>query len=164
MQDNPLVKYFIAPGLSLLPSKMDTREAAAMLIAIGLQESRFQYRLQIGGPARGFWQFEKNGGIRGVLTHPSTRGLVYAACEQLRFEPSVEVCYEMVAWNDTLACVFARLLLWTLPDALPGPGNPDEGWRQYISAWRPGRPHRETWDGFYKQAWKEVTEHGTIQR
>ena len=31
-----------------------------MLLAIGLQESRFVHRRQIGGPACGFWQFCPN--------------------------------------------------------------------------------------------------------
>ncbi|MCV6902125.1 MAG: hypothetical protein NTT76_05400, partial [Achromobacter xylosoxidans] len=49
----------ISPALALLPAGMDTQAAHVMLLAIGLQESRFTHRQQIGGPARGFWQFEK---------------------------------------------------------------------------------------------------------
>ena len=153
MQDNPLVKYFIAPGLSLLPSKMDTPEARAMLLAIGFQESAFKYRLQIGGPARGFWQFEQSGGIRGVLHHPNTRHTIAEVCEVLRVSAQEDACYTAVAYNDMLACCFARLLLWTLPWALPGRGDLEEGWKQYLEAWRPGKPRPETWAINFSMAW-----------
>ena len=62
-----------AETMQLLPAKMDSPQARAMLKAIALQESRFEHRKQIGGPARGFWQFEQGGGVRGVLNHPYSR-------------------------------------------------------------------------------------------
>jgi hypothetical protein len=149
------IKHFIEPGLSLLPERMDTPEARIMLVAIGLQESRFEYRFQIGGPARGFWQFEKGGGVAGVITHGSTRESIARVCSDLRFECTPESCYIAIAYSDALACVFARLLLWTLP--LPLPGNTDSAWNQYLQAWRPGKPHPEMWDGHYAKAKKMVT-------
>jgi len=45
---------------------------------------------------------------------------------------------------------FARLLLWTLPSALPT--TADEGWTQYLDAWRPGKPHPATWAGHWATA------------
>src|SRR5688572_22762789 len=99
---------------------MASPAAQAMLLAIGLQESRFLSRRQNGGPARGFWQFEV-AGIRGVLTHRSTAVLIATALSELRFSAAVGragACHEIVTDNDTIACCFARLLLWTLPDAL----------------------------------------------
>jgi hypothetical protein len=55
---------------NLLPCRFASNEAIVMLLAIGLQESRFQHREQIGGPAVSFWQAEKSGGmVRGVLNH-----------------------------------------------------------------------------------------------
>lgn len=43
----------IDEAFSLLPSKMNSKEARLMLLAIGLQESRFQYRRQlVGSPPR----------------------------------------------------------------------------------------------------------------
>ena len=49
----------IAPALALLPARMSSREAEIMLLAIGLQESLFVPRRQMGnGPARSFWQGE----------------------------------------------------------------------------------------------------------
>ncbi|HPX56655.1 MAG TPA: hypothetical protein PK425_08970 [Syntrophales bacterium] len=152
-----MVDIFMNSGLALLDPIMDSREARAMLIAIGLQESRFSYRVQINGPARGFWQFERGGGIRGVLSHSETMQTAIEICLRLRITPTEDECYVAITYNDALACAFARLLLWTLPDKLPQQGDPDEGWRQYIEAWRPGRPHRETWDRFFNDAWNIVT-------
>ncbi|OMG90710.1 hypothetical protein [Achromobacter xylosoxidans] len=47
-----IVTDAINPTLALLPAAMDTPAARVMLLAIGLQESRFVRRRQIGGPAR----------------------------------------------------------------------------------------------------------------
>ena len=43
------VRQTILPAvLGMLPAKMDSPEARAMLLTIGLQESRFEHRVQIG--------------------------------------------------------------------------------------------------------------------
>jgi len=152
-----IIKHFINPGLSLLPEQMDSLQARIMLVAIGLQESRFEHRRQIRGPARGFWQFEQGGGVRGVLNHNSTQRLAHEVCEKLRIAPGdhTEV-YTAITYNDALACVFARLLLWTVPRPLPRIGEFDTAWDYYIEAWRPGKPHRHTWNNLYLQAVEEV--------
>jgi hypothetical protein len=31
-------------------------------------------------------------------------------------------------------------------------------WRYYIARWRQGKPHRDTWDNFYEQAWAMVSD------
>ncbi len=138
----------------LLPPKMESQAARAMLMAIGLQESRFTARTQDGGPARGFWQFERGGGVKGVLNHSATQPHINKVLDALEYDRSSETSYQSIADNDILACAFARLLLWTLPGALPGPSDPNEGWQQYMEAWKPGKPHRETWDAFYQTAWE----------
>ena len=61
---------------------------------------------------------------------------------------------DALADNDILACAFARLLLWTLPDALPGRDDAVVGWSQYRRTWRPGTPHPEPWAGHWKPAWE----------
>lgn len=127
-----------------------------MLLAIANQESRFQHRKQVGGPARGLWQFELGGGVAGVMAHRATAGHVSRVLEELLYPRLPGAVYDALSHNDTLACVFARLLLWTLPGALPGPDDPEAGWKQYISGWRPGKPHRGTWDAFYRDAWQRV--------
>ena len=151
-----VVDSIIPQALKLLPGEMDTPAARAMLIAIGLQESKLKYRRQIGGPARGLWQFERGGGVRGVLNHPATKTIITRILLDMGLATYPQASYETLEHNDVLACVFARLLLWTHPASLPAKDDPEAGWVYYTSTWRPGKPHRETWDDFYRQAWSEV--------
>lgn len=149
------LRIAIRPALELLPPKMNTPEAQAMLLAIALQESRCCHRRQINGPARGMFQFEI-GGVRGVLSHARSKPHLAAALTALSYPVTDDATVPYVAMehNDVLAAVCARLLLWTLPAALPTKDDPEAGWQQYIAAWRPGKPHRQTWDGYYRQAWE----------
>lgn len=156
-----IVAHTLPAAFALLPGKMDTPAARAMVIAIGLQESKFRARRQITGradysPARGFWQFEMGGGIVGVLTHRSTKPIITDILEELRYSPAASSCYEAVEHNDVLAAVFARLNLWWLPGPVAQRGEVDRGWRQYLNAWRPGRPHPETWPEHFARAWELV--------
>jgi hypothetical protein len=150
-------QHTLPAAMYLLPDRMNSPAACAMLLAIGLQESRFQHRVQIGGPARGLWQFEKNGGVRGVLEHHASRPWALNACAALLYKPDPYDVYSAIANNDTLAACFARLLLWTHPRALPSRGDHEGAWRYYLAQWRPGKPHRRTWDAFYDQAWSVIT-------
>ena len=141
----------IIPGLKLLPEKMDTPEARVMLLAIGMQESRFLHRKQINGPARGFFQFEEGGGVRGVLKHPSTKRIIQDVIFKLGI--GADECYNCLSEDDDLAAAFARLLLSTDPKPLPSlTSDPGESWDYYMRTWRPGKPHRETWDAFLLHA------------
>lgn len=143
----------IGPGLALLPSGMDTPEARVMLLAIGLQESRMVHRRQIGGPARGLWQFERGGGVVGVLTHAASKHLAVRVCHERGVEPTSAKVYPALAVDDLLATAFARLLLFTDPRPMPRPeAGPEPAWAYYIRNWRPGKPHRHTWDDFHAQA------------
>lgn len=151
-----IIDCVIKPGLSLLPKEMDTPNARAMLISIGLQESRFKYRFQQGGPARGFFQFERGGGVKGVMSHPKSGPIAKQACDTLRVPFNDAAVFDAIPFCDSLACTFARLLLWTLPGPLAGQGEFDKSWGQYVSAWRPGKPHRGTWNDFYAHAWGMV--------
>jgi len=140
----------IEPALDLLPSRMDSAEARVMLLAIGLQESRFLHRKQIKGPARGFWQFERGGGVVGVLNHASTAHHANLICQARGVEPMSTDVYMALEKDDVLAAAFARLLLWT--DPYPIPSEKDAAWALYERTWRPGRPHRSSWDAFFEQA------------
>lgn len=151
--------YAIPAAYTLLPPALASREATALLLAIALQESdglraRRQYE---GGPARGFWQCERGGAVAGVLRHHATRAIIARVCEQLVYPPDVGACYVAIEHNDVLAAAFARCLLWTLPDSLPGPEQADAAWAQYLEAWRPGQPHPETWGDYYARAWALVS-------
>lgn len=144
-----------AASMSLLPEKLDSPEAKAMLIAIAMQESRWDERRQIGGPARSFWQFEF-GGIRGVLNHKASRPIITSVLDRLDYNHSPDTSYVAIEHNDVLAFAYARCLLWTLPGALPRRVDIELAWAQYLDAWRPGKPHHDTWEAFYRRAWEIV--------
>lgn len=156
MNLSEIIKRGIEPALALLPAKMDTPAARVMLLAIGLQESRFLHRRQIGGPARGFWQFEKGGGVRGVLTHASTREHAQAVCKARGVLGTADAVYETLGKDDVLAAAFARLLLWSDPKALPPINAEAAAWAVYQRTWRPGKPHSHTWPELYSRAVAEV--------
>ncbi len=136
----------------VLPGKFDSPEATVLLLAIGLQESRFQHREQVGGPARSFWQFERGGGVIGVLTHPATGRHAQAACILRSTAPTKEAVYARMLDDDLLGCAFARLLLYSDPHPLPALGHADAAWDYYQRNWRPGKPHPQSWSGLYSQA------------
>ncbi|MFE0843120.1 hypothetical protein [Achromobacter insolitus] len=146
----------VNPALALLPVKMATTAARVQLLAIGLQESRFLHRRQIKGPAMGFWQFERGGGVRGVLSHPSSWQAAREVCAARGVKPTATDVYNMLEHDDVLAAAFARLLLWTDPARLPAVGEVDAAWALYLRTWRPGKPHPQTWGGLYAQALVEV--------
>lgn len=153
----------INPALGLLPAKMDTEAARVMLLSIGLQESRFQYRAQktkdpyIKGPARGFWQFERGGGVHGVLSHFATKSLAEGICRARGVRIDSSLIHARLEFDDVLAAAFARLLLWADHKPLPKvDASHDEAWDCYVRNWRPGKPHRHTWDDFHKQARAQV--------
>jgi hypothetical protein len=157
-----VVKTAIEPALAILPSAMDTREARVMLLAIGLQESRFMLRRQVGGPARGFWQFEEGtkmsrGGVWGVYLHDSSRYWLDRLCASrgVLFQP--DVIYRMLDTDDVLAAGVARLMLFTDPKRLPSVTDTDGAWALYLRTWRPGKPRRDSWNALHEQARIEVT-------
>lgn len=161
-----IVHNAIEPALRILPTRMDSPAARIMLLAIGLQESRFMYRYQkvagkpyLKGPAKSFWQFEEGGGVHGVMTHPATRAHAQMLCEARGVAFDRRVVHHYMEDDDVLAAGLARLLLWADPKPLPAVGaSHDEAWDCYIRSWRPGKPHRHTWDEFHAQARAQVTE------
>ena len=155
----------ITPALALLPGKMDSREARVLLLAIGLQESRFEHRFQIvpgrpgaKGPARGFWQFElgtaaSKGGVWGVFLHPDTNSLLKAVAAARGVPASPSNIWQAIESDDVLAAGVARLLIYTDSLKLPVLGDVAGAWKLYAArCWRPGKPHPETWAGYYAQA------------
>lgn len=147
----------IDPALLLLPAKMTSPQAEVMLLAIGLQESRFLHRRQIMGPARSFWQGEVTGGMILVLGHPLTKEHAKKLCAARGVKPVAQDVYEAIEFDDVLAAGLARLLLWTDPHPLPAIGECGKAWDLYIRTWRPGKPHRKSWDALYAQAMEAVT-------
>lgn len=157
-------RHILPAAYSLLPPQMHTLEATAFLLTAGLQESKFLERRQVlaggrPGPAAGLWQFERGGGVHGVLTHPTTSVLALDALWALHYhvtKSSAARVHAALEHNDVLAAVFARLLLWTLPAALPRRDQPELAWSQYLAAWQPGKPHPETWPDYHRIAWQRV--------
>lgn len=147
----------VTPALRMLPPAMNTPPARAQLLAIGLQESRFLHRRQINGPARGFWQFEWNG-CKAVLSHDGVAPSARAVCAALDVRHEPGQVYAAIEHHDVLAAAFARLLLRASPKPLAPRDEPEKGWALYIDAWRPGKPHRQTWDAFYDLAWEAVVQ------
>lgn len=147
-----IMRTAIEPALALLPASMDSRQARLELLNIGLQESRFLYRRQVNGPARGFWQFEQGGGCRGVVAHPAARAPMRAVCKARGVEFGVGSIYSNLDIDDVLAAGAARVLLFTDPAPLPDYDDAQGGWDLYVRVWRPGHPRRESWDAFRMQA------------
>lgn len=158
-----VLRDMIEPAFRELPARMASDEARVMLLAIGLQESRFRHRVQMPlrpgmppGPARGFWQFERGGGVRGVLRHPASRNEALQSLQHRNIPEDERVVWEKLAEDDVLAAVFARLLLFTDAAPLPPIGAEAAAWAYYIRNWRPGKPHPQTWKALYDSAVETV--------
>lgn len=150
MELREILQKAILPAFDILPRGMDTPQARVMLLAIGLQESRFQYRRQIGGPARGFWQFEEGtrqtrGGVYGVYLHDSSRYWLDRLCASRGVQFLPDVIYRTLDQDDVLAAGVARLMLFTDPRRLPATDDVDGAWDLYLRTWRPGKPRPEAW-------------------
>lgn len=151
MDPKRLLKTAIMPALDELATMgiPSNPSAARFLLTIALQESGIIHRRQVGaggaeiGPAASYWQFELNGGCRGVLKHPRTADLMSKLCAEFDVQAMPATLWEAIRYQDILAAAAARLLIFTLPTALPD--HADDSWGQYLSAWRPGKPKPATW-------------------
>lgn len=146
------VGQIMEPALDLLPAKMGSIEARIMLLSIALQESGLTHRRQIKGPARGLLQFERGGGVKGVLTHPASQDYAADVCLARGVVAAPQQVYDALDQDDVLAVALGRLLLWTDPRALPAVGDALGGWNLYQRVWRPGKPHPDKWLGHYRTA------------
>lgn len=155
MEMKQILDTIIEPALRILPPMMTSDAAKAMLLAIGMQESRLIHRKQIGGPAMGLWQFERIG-VTEVLRNRASRDFALDLCWHCGVAATTAAVYHRLDDDDTLAAGIARLALWRLPEALPLRMDYAKSWRQYLKVWAPGKPHRATWDGFYKQSWEAL--------
>ena len=146
-----LLNLAIVPALAELArcGIPDTVDARRFMLAIALQESRLAHRRQVvtdgleNGPAASFWQFEAGGGCKGVLTHYLVAPTMRQLCVDFNVATTPGGLWEAMRYNDIVAAIAARLLIYTLPPKLPT--TADDGWAQYIAAWRPGKPHPQTW-------------------
>lgn len=137
--------------------------AVNMLAAIALQEAAgnvlFQ-RMSDGTPARhlarSLWQLERPT-VAGLAGHEAARRVLDELDPGLATlaAASPRQVWERCAWDLVLACRLARALLWTVPEPLPPdtPAGEEEAWRQYLWAWRPGKPDRARWH----RVWRGLT-------
>lgn len=136
----------------VMDSKFDSKEVRVLLLAIGMQESAFEDRIQKpNGPAHSFWQEEPNG-IKAVLNNKTTRPYLLNACDVLNINVDWYSIYMDVVNNDELACVVARLLLYADSNPLPTVGDSEGAWQYYLRNWRPGKPRPDDWNKNYKIA------------
>jgi hypothetical protein len=160
-----LLDTAITPALAALATVgiADTPRARTIMLAIALQESGLTHRRQVSadgkesGPATSFWQFEKGGGCRGVLGHAAVAARMRKVCIDFNVDATEQALWEAMRYQDIVAAAAARLLLFTLPAALPA--TADEGWKQYLAAWRPGKPHPATWPRNWDEADRVVRGH-----
>lgn len=149
------LKIVLDPGLAFAwryGGMLLAPQSRVLCMAIAGQESNWQYRRQIGGPARSYFQFEEGGGVAGVLKHPASASRIRNVCDALDIPCTVPTVYEAMAWNDHLAVAMTRLLLWTDPAALPALGDQVGAWHYYERLWRPGAPRPASWPVNYATA------------
>lgn len=140
----------ISGALAILPAAMDSARARHVLRAICLQEGYKDGRLcgfQVladgdKGPARGWWQFERGGGVSGVLSHPATLRHAQSVCLARGVTASPRNVWTALETDEVLAAAFARLLLWSDPEPLPR--EVEGAFKLYLRTWRPGAYERGT--------------------
>lgn len=143
-------------ALRILPPRLTSDEARAMLVAIALQESDLVSRQQIGGPALSYlmWEPGPKSGLPGVLRHHATGSMAARLVSELDYsalEP--EELRQTCVTDGVLSAGLGRLLLFTLPYPLPPRHDVEAAYRQYIDAWRPGKRTPGRWAERYRRAW-----------
>lgn len=133
----------IAAGLALLPAKMDSLEASVLLYATSRQENPQRLSQQVGGPAVGDYQFEKGGGVKGVMTHHAVTDLTRAVCNARKVAFAAGPITQALKTDAILAAALARLLYYTDPKAMPDVGDEAGTWALYLRTWRPGAYARQ---------------------
>jgi len=115
------------------------------------------------GPAAGLWQFERGsqsagGGVWGVMLHPASRVWLHDLCAVRSVPFQAQAIWQAIQKDDILAAGLARLLLFTDGKRLPDVADVSGAWALYANrTWRPGKPHRATWDAFHRLAADCVT-------
>jgi hypothetical protein len=161
MAPDVFLRRILDPGLELLAQlggPAPSEAARRFLLCVALQESgpKLDARYQSSpssspGPARGWWQFEQGGGVRGVMTHPASADRARQVCDALAVQFQEPAVWRALEGNDLLSACFSRLLLWT--DPFPLPTTENDGWEAYAERlWRPGAPHRDVWHDNWQTA------------
>lgn len=142
-----LLRGVVDPTLAWLAdmSVPSDDRARVILLAIAGQEADCMHRRQIPvAHAMGLWQFERGGGVAGVLSHRASMLIAGRVCVARNVRANSTDVHMALAHDDVLACALARLLLWTDARPLPGVHAEDEAWAYYLRNWRPGAYDRGT--------------------
>lgn len=150
------MQTLIAPCVTFMATRFRMsggKNPAVMMGAIGDHESGFatrdQMEVQDGklvpgeiGPATGYYQFERNGGVAGVMAHPASQAIAQFFVDRagLPFDRRAVWEFFVTVNGDELATVFARLLLLTDPQPLPVAdfSSEEAAFNYYLRNWRPG--------------------------
>lgn len=154
-------QFIISPALAYLNTYIPLGPAAkGMLLTIGLTESNFTTRLQKPIPyAKGFWQFEKEGGCREFELLPKLQPFRDAAKGLFFPTRRLETWTALGNGADLLAVIMARALIWLEPNPLPKLTDREGMYRQYLSRWRPGKPSKTRWNASHKRVLEYLTKH-----
>lgn len=134
-----VLAHAITPAMCELPPMPSESAARQMLLTIAGVESGCLHRRQVPvAHAMGLWQFERLGGVAGVLQHRATAAHAAAACRRRQIPAAPDEAWRALERDDVLAAIFARLLL--LSDPAPLPDNQVTGRAIYLRTWRPGKP------------------------
>jgi peptidoglycan L-alanyl-D-glutamate endopeptidase CwlK len=142
-----------------------TDAARAMLYAAGLQESNLTARFQAmpaasavrKGAGRGLWQMRPDD-VNRVLSGNSTRERSETAANKHVGSVNPHAVWATLEYDDILAAIFARLMLWPDPAALPAPAaaNEQAAWDYYVRCWRPAPPRQQGWAANWRAAVENV--------
>lgn len=153
-----LNEQILTPAFQLMAdARFDKPQARVQAVAIALQETALRNRIQQpNGPARSYWQFERNGGVAEVMVHAATGPRLRPIVTLLNYNFDKHQLHDVMAHNDLLAACMARLLIYI--DPRPLPTTAAQGWEQYLARWRPGKPHKATWQDNWDNASRIVLE------
>lgn len=165
------LKSDIDSGLAQLPESLRTLDAKVQLYATSIQENptraprqiiKKDGKLQAIGPAAGDYQFEKTGGIRGLINFKSDRlqQMLSEVCKARKVAVAVDALFDAIQVDPVLAAALARLLYFTDSGVLPKAGAEQYAWEVYLRTWRPGAYERDPkglrakWSKSYAEAMK----------
>lgn len=131
----------------------NTPEAVALSVAAMWQESKFHTRDQgddnVLGPATGWGQFEKMGGVAEILQARQTKDIAAELCRRAQVAASPDPVWRLFASaaGDQLHVAFVRLLTWKDPQALPPAtaAGQEAAYQYYDRNWRPGKKRPQDW-------------------
>lgn len=134
----------IVPAFEHLPSEMDSPEARLIVLATGVQETQYQTRQQVDGPARGLFQAQYNF-ILDLMHNPASGNHVWNLCGVMGITYGSHAMFDALLRDDPFAACMCRLGFWCDPRPLPDVGDVLGAWGAYERVQRPGKPSYTRW-------------------